>query len=50
MPKKGGTSGSHFCFGNDLTQRNRVQSVIPNAVDIQHKPSKVEVWVFKRRD
>lgn len=38
------TSGSHFCFGNDLTQKNKVESIIPET----HKfaPSKLEVWAF----
>ena len=38
------SGGSHFCFGNDLTQKNRVESIIPG----EHKftPSKLEVWGF----
>jgi len=39
-----GQAGSHFCFGNDLTQNIRVLSIIPN----EHifKPTKLEVWVL----
>lgn len=42
------SQGSHFCFGNDLTQKNRVQCIIPNATDEVLRPSKVEVWTFNK--
>lgn len=36
--------GSHFFFGNDLTQKNRVDSLIPG--EHKYTPSKLEVWAF----
>lgn len=38
------TNGSHFAFGNDLTQRNKVESIIPNTP--KFSPTHLEVWVF----
>lgn len=37
-------AGSHFCFGNDLTQKNKVESIIPG--EPKFTPSKLEVWAF----
>jgi hypothetical protein len=38
------SGGSHFCFGNDLTQKNKVESIIPG--EPKFTPSKLEVWAF----
>lgn len=35
----GRNTGSHFCFGNDLTQKDRVPSIIPSAVGQNLEPS-----------
>ena len=45
--KVGEYTGSHFCFGNDLTQKDRVPSIIPSAVGQNLEPSQVEVYIFK---
>ena len=37
-----GVSGSHFSFGNDLTQTNQVSSIIPGKD--KFSPSRVEVY------
>ena len=38
--------GSHFQFGNDLRQKNHVDSIIPGAHE--YHPSIVEVWTFDK--
>lgn len=46
----GGTGAmnfSHFYFGNDLTQRGKVDSLIPG--ETKFTPSRLEVWTFAQQ-
>ena len=38
---------SHFCFGNDLTQKNAVNSIVPGVN--KFKIHMLEVWDFAKR-